>query len=71
MLIIVSHHDQKTFNMLIIKCINSIVYVQRQINYIFRRFKDAKIKIYIDDVIIKTFTFQKHFNNFRKLFILF
>ena len=71
MLTVVSHRGQKTFNVLIMKCMNSIAYVQRQIDYILRRLKDAKAKAYVDDVVTETFTFQKHLSDLRELFTLF
>ena len=56
--------------MFIIKCINSIIYVQRQIDNILR-FMKIFIKIYINNVVIKTKFLIKHFFNLRSLFQLF
>ena len=70
MLIVISHRKQKTFNVLIIKCINSITYIQRQINNILRSIKTF-IKIYINDVIIKAKSLTEHLFNLRSLFQLF
>ena len=45
-----THRDQETFNVFIIKCVNSIAYVQRQIDKILRRVR--KVKAYVNDIII-------------------
>ena len=67
--IIITHRDQKTFNVFIIKCINFIIYIQRQINKILRRLR--RVKTYINNIIIDIVILLKHLDDFQKLFQLF
>ena len=50
MMTVVSHRGQKSFNVPIMGCVNSIAYVQRQIDALLRKLK-AKAKAYLDDII--------------------
>ena len=70
MLIAVISRDQKTFLVSIMRCRNSIAYVQRQMNIILRKFRDF-VRTYIDDVIIKSRSFKDHLNHLRSIFTLF
>ena len=56
--------------MFIINYINLIAYIQRQINRILRFIKFF-IKVYIDDIIIKTKSLINYLLNLRSLFELF
>ena len=49
---------------------NSISYVQRQINKIFQKIKNF-IQTYINDIIYDSTSFIKHLSHLRRLFILF
>ena len=46
---------------------NSVFYVQRQINRVFRSYKDFS-KAYIDDIVIFFRTEQKHTDHLQKIF---
>ena len=61
-----THRDQETFNVLIIKCVNSIAYVQRQIDKILRRVR--KVKAYMNDIIIDAIILREHLKDLKKLF---
>lgn len=50
MFTVVTHYGQKTFQVLIMSYINSIAYVQREINNIFRDIQ-AWALAYVDDII--------------------
>ena len=69
MLTIMTHRDQKTFNVFIIRCVNFIAYVQRQIDKILRRIR--KVKTYVNDIIIDAAILREHLKNLKKLFQLF
>ena len=66
---VVSHRGQETFNVSIINYINSIAYVQRQIDKILQYILNAKV--YVDNVITSARTFQQHLQDLRQLFELF
>ena len=63
---IISHHDQKFFNVIVIKYKNSFTYVQRQIDRLLRSYKF--VKIYVDDIVIYFKILKKHFFHFRVIF---
>ena len=69
MLTIVTHRGQETFNVPVMGCMNSIAYVQRQIDKILRPVKHARA--YIDDVVTGATSFQQHLKDLRELFQLF
>ena len=48
---------------------NSSLYVQRQIDEIFRLHRDF-VKVYVDDIIIFNKTFEKHLNHLHIIFEL-
>ena len=64
--IVVTHRGQETFKVPIIGCINSIVYIQRQINRILRLLLYSRA--YIDDIVSSTRSFTEHLSNLRNLF---
>ena len=69
-LTIVSHRDQKSFNVAIMSFRNSLSYVQRQIDKILRSFRNFA-KIYINDVMIFSKTKKKHLKHLRQIFEIF
>lgn len=60
-LTIVSHRGQEIFNITIIGFINSVPYVQRQIDQLLNNLEFART--YIDNIIIASITFNKHLNH--------
>ena len=68
--IIVTHRDQKISLVSVIKNKNSIFYVQRQINDILNIFQHF-VKVYIDDVVIKSNSLKKHLTHLKTVFKLF
>ena len=66
-LTIVIHRNQKSFNVAMMNYKNSSIYVQRQINRLFRRFRQF-FKIYVDDIIIFFKTTTKHAAHLRSMF---
>ncbi len=67
---IVTHRDQKTFLILIMSNRNSMTYVQRQINILLNDLRKF-VKTYINNIICRSKSFQKHLNYFRILFRIF
>jgi hypothetical protein len=67
-LIVVSHRDQKTFQITIMKYKNSFAYVQRQVDRLFRDL--IFVKIFIDDIIIFFKKFANHLTHLRKMFFI-
>ena len=68
--IIVIHREQEIFLVLIMRNRNSILYVQRQMNDILRAFRQF-VKIYIDDVVIKSNSLKEHLTHLKIVFNLF
>ena len=66
----ITHRDQKQFNVEIMKFKNTSSYVQREIDNIFREFKEF-CRVYIDDIIIFSKTLNEHIEHFHKIFELF
>ena len=69
MLTVVTHRGQETFNVPIIGCMNSIAYVQRQIDKILQGLAGAKA--YVADIVTGAVTFSEHLQDLRWLFQLF
>ena len=67
--IVISHRNQKQFNIVVIKFKNFSVYVQRKIDVILRVYC-VFIKIYVDDIVIFNKTLKKHLTYLRKMFQL-
>ena len=66
----ISHRDQKFFNVTIMKYKNSFVYVQRQIDRLFRSHRHY-VKTYVDDIVIYFKTFDEHKIHLRSIFDMF
>jgi hypothetical protein len=65
-----THREQKIFLILIMRNRNFVTYVQRQMNILLNNLRKF-VKIYIDDIICRSKTFQKHLNHLRILFRVF
>ena len=70
MLTAMTSRGQETFLVPVMRCRNSVAYVQRQMNIILRKFREFA-RAYIDDVIIRSRSFEEHLNHLRKVFTLF
>ena len=69
---VVTHRGQETFNVPIMGNMNSIAYVQRQIDGLLRKLSSkTKVKAYVDDIVTGAKTFQEHLEDLRQLFKLF
>ena len=66
-LIVINHREQKSFNVAMIKYKNSSIYIQKQINRLFRVYRKF-VKIYIDDIIIFSRILEKHVIHLRQIF---
>ena len=69
-LTIVSHKENEQWNVAIMSFRNSLVYVQRQINRIFRVFRFFA-KIYVNDIVIFNHNLEKHLRHLNQIFVLF
>jgi hypothetical protein len=67
-LIVVSHRDQKTFQVAVMRYKNSSAYVQRQVDRLFRDL--IFVKIFIDDIIIFFKDLASHLTHLRKMFFI-
>lgn len=70
MLTVVSHRGQETFNVPVMGCMNSVAYVQRQIDRILRPVK-AFASAYVDDIVTGAQSLAEHLTRLRQLFQLF
>ena len=70
MLTVISHRGQETFNVPVMGCMNSVAYVQSQIDRILRPVK-AFASAYIDDVVSGAKSLPEHLSHLRQLFQLF
>ena len=59
--IIISHREQKQYNVAFMKYKESSSYVQKQTNKIFRPIREF-VKVYINDIIVFSKTLSKHLN---------
>ena len=66
-LIVVNHREQEIFNVIVMRFRNSSSYVQKQINRVFRSYKDFS-RAYIDDIVIFFRTEQEHIDHLQKIF---
>ena len=67
---IISHKNQKQFNVTIMKFKNSSFYVQRKINNLLRVFR-VFARAYVNDIVIFNHTLKKHFVHLHQIFQLF
>ena len=58
-LIIILYQDQENFNVIFMKFINFIIYIQQQLDNKFRNFCEF-CRVYIDDIIIVSTMLEKH-----------
>ena len=68
-LIVISHRNQKQFNVVVMRFKNFSIYVQRKIDAILRVYR-VFVKIYVDDIVIFSKTLKKHLIHLRKIFQL-
>ena len=66
-LIVITHREQKTFNVVVMNYRNSLVYVQRQIDRILR-FCRHFARAYIDDIVIFFKFLKKHISHLKCIF---
>jgi hypothetical protein len=67
-LIVVSHREQKTFQIAVMRYKNSFAYVQRQIDRLFREL--IFVKIFIDDIIIFSKNLDNHLAHLKEVFFI-
>ena len=68
--IVITHREQKQFNVEIMSFKNTSSYVQRKINNILREFKEF-CRVYINDIVIFSKILEKHVNHLQLIFELF
>ena len=66
-LTVVTHRDQKSFNVVVMNYKNSSIYVQRQIDRLLRKFRRFA-RAYVDDIVIYFKTTKKHIQHLRSVF---
>ena len=66
-LIVINHREQKSFNVTVMNYKNSFVYIQRQIDWLFRLCR-VFARTYINDIIIFSKNQQKHLNHLKTVF---
>ena len=66
-LTIVSHREQKQFNVAVMNFKNFSSYVQRKIDAILRNLRDF-IRVYVDDIVVFFNTFEKHMTHLHSMF---
>ena len=66
-LIVILYHDQKSFNIAIIRYKNSSTYMQRQSDRLLRVFRKFA-RAYVDDIVIFSRTTEKHATHLREIF---
>ena len=65
--IIISHKNQKQFNIIVMNFKNSFVYVQRQTNLFFKNMRKFA-RIFIDNIIIFSRIKKKHLKHLKTVF---
>ena len=68
-LTIVSHREQKQFNVTIMNFKNFSFYVQRKIDAIFRDFRDF-VRTYVNDIVVFNNTLKKYITHLNSIFQL-
>ena len=66
-LIVITHKEQKTFNVVVMSYRNSFVYVQKQIDRILRSCRHFA-RVYIDDIVIFFKSLEKHISHLKCIF---
>jgi hypothetical protein len=64
---IISHRDQKQFNVCVMSYKNSSIYVQRQIDLMLKNLRSF-VRVYMNDIIIFFKTLKDHFAHLRLVF---
>ena len=67
---IISHRDQKQFNVTLMNFKNSSFYIQRQIDQMLRLYREFS-RVYMNDIIIFSKILKEHIVHFRQIFQLF
>ena len=68
-LIIVSHKNAKQWNVTMMKWKDFFAYVQKKMNEIFKNY--SYVRVYIDNVIVFSSSFEKHLRHFSSIFAFF
>jgi hypothetical protein len=66
-LAVVSHRGQEVFNVAIMGYVNSVAFVQRQMDLTLHEFADF-CRCYIDDIVIASATFDEHLSHLDQVF---
>ena len=66
-LTVITHREQKNFNVAVMNYKNSSIYVQRQIDRFFRFYR-VFAKTYVNDIVIHSNILQKHLAHLTKIF---
>ena len=64
---VISHKNQKQFNVIVMNFKNSFVYVQRQTNLLFKNMQEF-VRTFIDDIIIFSRIKKKNLKHFKTVF---
>ena len=67
--IVISHREQKQFNVIVMKFKNSLTYVQRKIDVILRIYRKF-VKTYVNDILIFSNILKKHIAHLHVVFQL-
>ena len=66
----ITHKNQENFNVIVMNYKNFFVYVQRQIDRLFRSFR-IFVKTYVNDIVVHSNILQKHLIHFKQIFDMF
>lgn len=66
-LTVVSHRGQEVFNVAVMGFINSVAYVQRQLENLLREFRHF-LRVYVDDIILFSDILEDHLHHLDQLF---
>ncbi|CBF84359.1 uncharacterized protein ANIA_02616 [Aspergillus nidulans FGSC A4] len=66
-LAVISHRGQEVFNVAIMGYVNSVAFVQRQMDLTLHEFADF-CRCYIDDIVIASATFDEHLSHLHQVF---
>ena len=69
-LIVITHKNQESFNVIVMNYKNFSIYVQRQIDRLFRSFR-IFAKTYVNDIVVHSNILQKHLIHFKQIFDMF